>query len=242
MEQSLNGLNVVVTGASRGIGRAIAVALAEQGARLSLVARNADALEDVGKSLAKAGAETIGIPLDLTHPDAPEAVMSRTVSHFGGIDVLINNAGAALAKSFEETTVEDWQFLMDINARVPYFLTQCALPYLRKSAVGTIINISSVVGRKGYPDQSAYGASKHALIGYSKALARELQEDGIRVHVVAPGSVATEMITAVRPDIEQEKLIAAEEIAELVVFLLAHRGKGVIDEINIRRSTGMPWQ
>lgn len=242
MEESLSGINVLITGASRGIGRAIAVELARHGARLSLVARNAKALEEVGNSVAEAGAEAIGIPVDLTHPDALEAVIAQTVSHLGGIDVLINNAGAALAKTFIETTEEDWELLMNLNSRVPFFLTQKALPYLRKSSVKTIVNISSVVGRKGYPEQSAYGASKHALFGFSKALARELQDEGIRVHVVAPGSTATEMITTVRPDIDAEKLIAPEEIAEAVVFLLTHRGNGMIDEINIRRATGTPWQ
>lgn len=242
MEQSLEGVNVVVTGASRGIGRAIAVALAARGARISLVARDAAALEEVGKTIAEAGAEAIAIPLDLTHPDAPAAVVEQTVTHLGGLDALINNAGTALAKPIGETTIDDWQTLMDLNARVPYFLIREALPHLRRSAVRTIINISSVVGRKGYREQSAYGASKHALVGLSKALARELQPDGIRMHVIAPGAVATEMVSAMRPDINRDELIPPEEIAEAVIFLLAHRGNAAIDELNIRRASGTPWQ
>lgn len=242
MEQGLSGVNIIVTGASRGIGRAIAVELARQGARLSLVARSARALEETGKAVAEAGAEAIAIPVDLTHPEAPAAVVRQTVEHLGGIDVLINNAGAAIARSFAETTVEEWQELMDLNARVPYFLTQKALPHLLESSVRTVINIASVVGRKGYADQSAYGASKHALLGLSKALARELQPSGCRIHVISPGSVATEMIAAVRPDLAKEELIAPQEIAEAVVFLLTHRGNAMIDEINIRRVGGTPWQ
>ncbi|HUX21763.1 MAG TPA: SDR family oxidoreductase [Spirochaetia bacterium] len=242
MEESLKGVCVLITGASRGIGKAIALELAKHGARLSLVARDAEALEGVGRSAAEAGSEAIGIPADLTHPGGIDAVVTQTVDHFGGIDVLINNAGAALAKPFAETSESDWQLLMGLNAQVPYFLIQRALPYLRVSSVRTIINVSSVVGRTGYPGQSAYGASKHALIGLSKALARELHPDGIRVHVIAPGSTDTEMITAVRPDLEPEKLISPEEIAETVAFLLTHRGNGMIDEINIRRATGTPWQ
>jgi NAD(P)-dependent dehydrogenase (short-subunit alcohol dehydrogenase family) len=242
MEEGLKGVCVLITGASRGIGRAIALELAKRGARLSLVARNAGALEGVGGSVAEAGAEAIGIPVDLTQAGGIDAVVTQTVDHFGGIDVLINNAGAALAKPFAETSESDWQLLMGLNAQVPYFLIQRALPYLRASAVRTIINISSVVGRTGYPDQSAYGASKHALVGLSKALARELHSEGIRVHVVAPGSTDTEMITSVRPDIEAEKLISPEEIAEAVAFLLTHRGNGMIDEMNIRRVSGTPWQ
>ncbi len=242
MEHSIEGLKVIVTGASRGIGRTIALELAHRGASLSLVARNAKALEELGEEVAQAGVHAIALPLDLTHPDAPATIVAQTVEHLGGIDILINNAGAALARPFEETSLDDWQLLMDLNARVPYFLTQAALPYLRKSTARVVINISSVVGRKGYTEQSAYGASKHALVGLSKAIARELQGDGIRVHVIAPGSVATEMITSVRPDIDPAELISPEEVAETVVFLLAHRGNSMIDEINIRRMTGMPWQ
>lgn len=242
MEQSIAGLKIIVTGASRGIGKAIALELARQGARLSLVARDAKALESVGEAVAGAGAHAVAIAVDLTHPDAPATVVDQTVEHLGGIDVLINNAGAAISHAFSATSLEEWQLMMDLNARVPYFLSQAALPHLKASAAGTIINISSVVGRKGYADQSAYGASKHALVGLSKAIARELQGDGIRVHVIAPGSVSTEMIASMRPDIDPKELIAPEEVAETVSFLLAHRGNGIIDEINIRRATGTPWQ
>lgn len=241
MEQEISGLNVIVTGASRGIGRAVAVELARRGARLSLVARSPEGLEEVGKAAAEAGADAIAIPVDLTHPEAPAAVVAQTVEHLGAIDVLINNAGAALGKPFRDTTIEEWQLLMDLNARVPFFLTQQCLPYLLESQVRTVVNISSVVGRKGYPQQSAYGASKHALIGLTKSLARELQSEGVRFHVVAPGSVATDMIQAVRPDIESSELMAPEEIADVVVFLLSHRGNAVIDEVNIRRASGTPW-
>ena len=242
MQESIKGLNVLLTGASRGIGRAVAFALAAEGARLSLVARNAEALEEVGRQAAEYGAEAIGIPVDLSLPEALDTVVAQTVEHLGGIDVLINNAGVALSKPFAETTPEEWSLLMDLNARVPYFLSQKALPYLLQSSVRTIINIASVVGRKGYKDQSAYGASKHALYGMSKAMASELQPDGVRVHIVAPGSTATEMITSVRPDIEADQLISPEEVAEIILFLLRHRGNGMIDEINIRRTTGTPWQ
>ncbi len=242
MQESLRGMNVLLTGASRGIGRAVAFALAAAGARLSLVARNAEALEEVGKQVAEYGAEAIGIPVDLSLPEALDAVVAQTVEHLGGIDVLINNAGAALSKPFAETTDKEWTLLMDLNARVPYFLSQKALPYLLQSSVRTIVNIASVVGRKGYRDQSAYGASKHALYGMSKAMASELQPNGVRVHVVAPGSTATEMITSVRPDIDEGELISPEEVADIIVFLLQHRGNGMIDEINIRRATGTPWQ
>ena len=112
---------------------------------------------------------------------------------------------------------------------------------LKRAERGFIINISSVVGVKGYPLQSAYTASKHALRGMSISLAEELKGTSIRVHVLCPGGVNTDMVSSVRPDIPKGELIAPEEIAELVCYLITHKGNGVVDEIRIRRSTSGPW-
>jgi len=131
---------------------------------------------------------------------------------------------------------------MFLNARVPYFLCQAALPFLRESSRPVIVNIGSVVSKKGYPLQSAYTASKHALLGFTKSLAAEVFEEGIRIHVVLPGGVDTPMASRVRPDIETTDLVAPGEIAETVKFLIAFRGKGVIDEIQVHRGNSLPWK
>ena len=132
--------------------------------------------------------------------------------------------------------------LMAVNARAPFLLSKEAIPYLKRSDMATIINISSVVGVKGYINQGAYTASKHALMGLTKVLAQEVFQDGIRVHVISPGGVATSMVELTRPDIDPSTLISPEEIAEIVLFLLTHRGNAVIDEINVRRSANPPWR
>jgi 3-oxoacyl-[acyl-carrier protein] reductase len=131
---------------------------------------------------------------------------------------------------------------MAINARAPFLLCREAVPHLRKSDGATIINISSVVGRKGYVNQGAYSASKHALMGFTKVLAQELFEEDIRVYVLSPGGVATEMVTQMRPDIDPDNLIDPEDFAEIVRFLLTHRNSAVIDEINVRRASNSPWK
>ena len=130
---------------------------------------------------------------------------------------------------------------MQVNARGPFILCREAMSLLKNAEKGRIINIASVVGIKGYPKQTAYSASKHALRGMSIALANELTSTNIRVHVICPGGVDTEMVQKVRPDIKKDELINHEEIAELVVYLTTHTGNAVIDEFHVRRATSAPW-
>ncbi|WP_438315154.1 SDR family NAD(P)-dependent oxidoreductase [Candidatus Caldatribacterium sp. SIUC1] len=237
------GKVALVTGASRGIGRAIARTLAEKGLHLALCARSQEALEALKTELSALGAEVFVCAGDLADPTFPARLVREAGEYFGRLDVVVNNAGVALSKPLEETTLEEWEFQMAVNVRAPFLICREALPYLRRSALATIINISSVVGTKGYIHQGAYTASKHALMGFTKVLARELHPEGIRVHVIAPGGVGTDLIAAMRPDLLGERLITPEEIAEIVWFLLTMRGKNaVIDEVNVRRASNEPWR
>ena len=131
--------------------------------------------------------------------------------------------------------------MMDINARGPYLLCRYAIPYLRNGNTSFIINIGSVVSHKGYADQAIYTATKHALLGMSKSLARELQPDNIRVHMICPGGVATDLVSQARPDLEQSVLMQPQDIADAVLFLVTRRSNAVIDEINLRRAASTPW-
>ena len=161
-------------------------------------------------------------------------------STFGGLDILINNAGVALSKPFGETSIAEFDRVMATNARAPFILIHSALPHLRK-ARGRVINIASVVAHKGYPLQSAYAASKHALLGLSKSLANELYEDGVRVHVISPGGVYTDMAKVARPDLSPDGLISAAEVADAVMFLLSLDKNTVIDEICLHRQGKAPF-
>jgi 3-oxoacyl-[acyl-carrier protein] reductase len=239
--RQMAGRVALVTGAGRGIGRAVAIQLAGQGVKVALAARSADELEKVRREIAEKHGEAATFPTDLTEADAPRRLVSAVVEVFGALDILVNNAGAALSRSVEKTTAEEWDFLMGLNARAPFLLCRAALTYLRKSDRGRIVNISSVVGYKGYTNQGAYTASKHALAGFTKVLAQEVMPDGIRVHLVSPGGVDTDLAGAMRPDLDRSGLTTPAEVAETVLFLLGQHGNAVIDEVNIRRPGKTPW-
>lgn len=236
----MTGRKALITGAGGGIGRAMAIRLAEDGMKLALVGR------DPGKLMRTAALtgrplDMLVLPTDLETTKSIDDIMRILTGHFKGLDVLINNAGMALNKPFEETTDEEFERLMAVNARAPFRLCRATLPLLRQSECPTIINIGSVVSHKGYLHQAAYAASKHALLGLTKALAKEVAPEGIRVHMISPGSVYTDMIRIARPDLGPEGMIAPEEIAELAAFLIEHRHNGIIDEIQVHRTGKEPF-
>ena len=241
MAERLAGKVAIVTGAGRGIGRAISIALAAETATIVLAARTSDALQEAAEKVTQAGGRAHVVVTELMDEGSIKRLVSDTEAKFGRLDVLVNNAGITLSSSLEETATEDWERLMWVNARAPFILCREALALLRKSPAGYIINIASVVGVKGYPFQSAYTSSKHALRGMTISLSEELRDSNIRVHLLCPGGVDTGMVARVRPDIAKDELIKPEEIAELVLYLVTHKGNAVIDELHIRRATSTPW-
>ena len=232
----LGGKTALVTGGGGGIGREIATRLKAAGANVAICGRNVEKLEAAARSIGGA----LTLPGDLLDDTYVQSCVDRTVETFGGLDILINNAGVALSKPFAETAIEDFDRVMATNVRAPFLLIRRALPHLRK-ARGRVINIASVVAHKGYPLQSAYAASKHALLGLSKSLANELYEDGVRVHVISPGGVYTDMAKVARPDLSPDGLISAAEVADAVMFLLSLDKNAVIDEICLHRQGKAPF-
>jgi NAD(P)-dependent dehydrogenase (short-subunit alcohol dehydrogenase family) len=228
----------VVTGASKGIGKVIALKLASLGYSLAIVGRNEKQLADLKSEIEKSGVSCLALEADLTDEKAPQRIIEGTISHFGRLDLLINNAGSAQSADILETDTATWNSVFTVNARAPFFLCKAAIPHLRKSENPVIINIGSVVGFKGYEGQAAYSSSKHALAGFTKALAKEVQDDGIQVHLISPGGVNTEMIREMRPDINPAELIQPDEIAELIEFLVTRKGRGTIDHLYLRRKSG----
>ena len=241
MAKRLAGKVAIVTGASRGIGRAISIALAQEAATIVLAARASDTLQEAAEKVTQAGGKAHIAVTELTDEESIKGLVKDTEAEFGRLDVLVNNAGITHSARLEETATEDWQRVMWVNARAPFILCREALALLRKSQAGYIINIASVVGVKGYSLQSAYTSSKHALRGMTISLSEELRDSNIRVHLLCPGGVDTDMVARVRPDIRKDELIKPEEIAELVLYLVTHKGNAVIDELHIRRATSAPW-
>ncbi len=231
----------LVTGAGRGIGRSIALSLARHGARVALTARTEAELEAVQAEIETFGGQAACFPSDITQEAQVITLIGRTVERWGRLDILVNNAGMVLGKPLQETSAAEWDQVMAVNARAPFLLCREAIPFLSQQDISFIINIASVVATKGYINQSIYGASKHALLGMSKALAKEVQEDGIRVHVISPGGVDTEQLGLARPELDRSVLMQPEDIADIVLFLVTRQGNAVIDEINVRRAASTPW-
>ncbi|TVR68156.1 MAG: SDR family oxidoreductase [Spirochaetaceae bacterium] len=241
------GQLALVTGAGGGIGAAISRACAERGASLVLTARDREKLEAVRSSLPRPGEHHL-VPADLTHDGELHRLCQAVLdlARKNPLGVLVLNAGAALNASIEETTVEQWDGLFAINARAPFLLVKHLLPALRanpRPGGPRIIAIGSVVSTEAYVDQGAYSASKHALYGLTRVLAKELHRDGsrIQVHSVHPGGVDTDMIRAVRPDIDGTHLIGPGEIAQIVGSLLDLQGNAMVEEVRIRRRAREPW-
>ncbi len=239
---SVCGCKALLTGAGGGIGRAIAVALAKEGVKTVLFGgKREEMLEETANLIKQNGGECVVVSGDLTDDKFLSAGYEKAISELGGLDILINNAGMAFNCDFDKTAMDVYDKIMNLNARVPFHLTQLALSELMKSERATIINIASVVAHQGYPYQSVYSASKHALLGFTKALAQEVFEKGIRVHAVSPGGVYTDMIKIARPDLTSDGMIMPEDVADTVMFLLKNRTNAVIDEIILHRSGKTPF-
>ena len=239
--ETLKGKIALITGASGGIGSCIARRFAQDGISLALLGRSKEKLAATAASVREYGVETLLLPGDLLDDAYLEDCFAAVKDRFGGLDILVNNAGIALSRSFEETTMAEFDRIMALNARVPYLACHLALPLLRCSECASILNIASVVAHKGYPLQSAYAASKHALAGFTKSLASEVYREDIRVHLISPGGVFTDMVRIARPDLTGEDMILPEDIAEIAAFFIEHRTNAVIDEICVHRSGKEPF-
>lgn len=238
----LMGKTAIVTGAAGGIGEALCQKLAEYKMNMVITGRNAQTLHALAEKLSVQGVTVCECVGDLADIAFIDSVVAAAQAHFGGADVLINNAGLVHNCTVDEMTPELFDSIMQVNVRAPYFMCQRLLPVLRKSDCATIINICSVVAHKGYPRQSVYAASKHALLGLSKSLANEVYKDNIRVHVISPGGVFTPMIAKVRPDLTPEGMMLPEDIASIVGFYLEMRpSNAVIDEIELHRVNKEPF-
>ena len=241
MTKKLTNKIALITGGGRGIGKEIALALGSEAATVVLTSRTETELKAVAEQIETAGGKAITVVSDMADLGSLKQLTDFISNELGGLDLLVNNAGITCSGAMEETDNVIYQRVMDINARAPYVLCRDLLGLLRKSDAGYIINISSVVGVKGYALQTAYSSSKHALRGMSIALAEELRDTNIRVHVICPGGTATEMVSKVRPDIALDELIDPKEVAELVHYLITHKGNAMVDELHIRRKSSAPW-
>ena len=205
----LDGRVAIVTGGSRGIGRAIAEAFALAGARVVVASRKGAACEETAAAIRAKGGSAVAIPTHIGELDQLERLVEKTVDHFGGIDILINNAANALALPFGQITPEAWEKSLGANLRGPVFLMQYALPHLTTSAHASIVNVSSAAAYLFSPYIHMYAAGKAGLLAYTRALAAELAPKQIRVNAIAPGTVDTEMVQNNPPEVQETMKNAA---------------------------------
>ncbi len=241
MNLDLSGQSALVTGAGRGIGRAIGSALASAGARVFLAARTTDQLESAAREIQQNGGTAVPVPTDLSKEEDIQSLFQRISDRAGGLDILVNNAGVGFFGPLVEFSSSDFDRVMQVNTKATFLCCQRALRLMIPKRKGYIINISSVVGFKGYPNQAAYTASKHAVMGLTKSLAVEAQEHGIRVSAVLPGGVDTKMVADARPDLDPKILLQPEDIAHTVLYLLSLSDRAAVDQIYIRRRGSQPF-
>lgn len=234
---------VIVTGASSGIGAEIARMLAGEGAKVALAARSMDKLERSATDLIATGTATIIVPTDVTREADCQALVQATVDAFGTIDVLINNAGYAPPASLLDTTEELWDATLEVCLKGVYLMTRAAVAVMLEHGGGSIVNISSMAGKWGYNNRSAYCAAKWGVHGFTEALRVELDEQNIRAHLICPGAVATpwwDTVNNPQPEEVMDRMVRPEEVAEAVHWVLTQPDRLQIDEVVIKPHRN-PW-
>ena len=243
---SLVGRVALVTGGGRGIGRAVARALSEAGAAVAVAARTLDQVEAVAKELNQAGSKALGVGLDVTDPDSVESAVGSVGMELGPVDILVNNAGIASSAPIARTSLEEWEHLFQVNATGTFLCTRAVLPGMTEGGWGRVVNVASVAGLTGAPYIAAYAASKHAQIGFTRAVAAEVARTGVTVNAVCPGYVDTPMtresvariqertgrteeeaLEALRRQNPQGRLIQPEEVGHAVLGFCAPEARGL---------------
>jgi 3-oxoacyl-[acyl-carrier protein] reductase len=227
----------LVSGATHGIGRAIAFALGHAGYRVGVCARTATKVESLVAELRAAGFEAAGRAADVADPVQVTSVVGHVSKALGEIGVLVNNAGVLIARPIEELTLEDWDTTMATNLRGLFLMTRAVLPPMRARGHGDIVNVASLAARNGFAGGSAYVASKHAVLGFGRALMLELRKEGIRVITVCPGSVDTGMLRE-QPMLKSDpaRILQPEDVAETILHLLRLPERALVSEVDIRPS------
>lgn len=238
----------LVTGASSGIGEATARALSSQGAAVALVARRAERLQSLGGEIADNGGTALPIEADVSEREQASAAVERTVAELGRLDVLVNNAGVMLLGPIADAPVEEWEQMIQVNLLGLLYTAHAALPHLLQAAeneprqVADLINVSSVAGRVARRGSGVYNATKHGVGAFSESLRQEVTQRHVRVALVEPGAVATELQSHNRPEVKEEiekrftdmEILEAEDIADAIAYVVTRPRHVAVNEVLIR--------
>ena len=241
MAGKLDGKVAVVTGASSGIGEATVRSLAAEGAAVVAGARRKERLEGLVEEVTRDGGKAIAVACDVTDEEQAHALVERAIGEFGRIDILVNNAGVMLLSKVEKGLSEEWRRMFDVNVLGLLYATDAAIEAMKKQGSGHIVNVSSVAGRKTRPTGGVYSGTKFAVNAISEALRQELLEDGIRITMVEPGAVATELTEHITDDEVREELkqrniepLQSEDIANAITYAVVQPQRVSVNEILIR--------
>jgi NADP-dependent 3-hydroxy acid dehydrogenase YdfG len=243
MSQRLDGRVALVTGASSGIGEATALALAEAGARVAIAARRRDRLQALAAKLEALGAEPIVLVADLNSEAEAQRVVAATEAHYGRLDILVNNAGVMYLEPIVDADLGRWRRMLELNVLSLIASTQAALPGMRSRRDGHIVNISSTAGRVANPNAAGYAATKFGVVAFSEALRREVYQHNIRVTVIEPGAVATELRehighaevqAATNAWAEGMRQLQGSDVADAIVFCVSRPAHVNINEVLMR--------
>jgi 3-oxoacyl-[acyl-carrier protein] reductase len=231
----LAGTLVVVTGATEGIGRAIAFRVGQAGATVAICARTEPRVRETVQALKDAGVNALGRRCDVSDPSDVEAFAAFVTAERGVPRVVVNNAGIGRFRPIEELSLEDWDVTMDVNVRSLFLVTRAFLPGMKRSGGGTVVNIASLAGKNGVDGGTAYCASKHAVLGFSKALMLEVRKHNVRVVAVCPGSVATPfMDKQERLRTNRDRVLTADDVAHAVLATLTIGDRAMVSELDVR--------
>lgn len=239
----LAGKVALVTGASSGIGEATALALARRGAKVGLAARRTERLEALAQRLAAEGRTAIALPADIAKESDARSLVARIAEHFGGLDIVVNSAGVMLLAPILEATPDEWRRMIDLNLLGLMHVTQAALPLLKSAGGGHVVNVASLAGRVANPNASAYAATKFGVVGFSESVRRECYKHDIRVTVIEPGVVATELgehieYSAMKANLRERlaamEALQAEDVAAAILYAVTQPARVNVNEILLR--------
>lgn len=223
----------VITGASTGVGLAVAKQFAQGGSNVVLAARSSDGLNRAQEAIEGLGAEALAVPTDISDREQCFALMERTMDHFGRVDCLVNNAGIGLYKPVEDVVPEDLDKALAVNFRGAMYCAQAAYDRMREQGSGHIINVASIAGKTGLPGESAYNASKFAMVGFGQSLKKEAIHHGIRVDNVCPGGIDTPFWDKVPNPPDTSNFLTADDVAGLVAYVASTSERMVFDDITV---------
>ena len=240
MDSPPNQLRAIITGASSGIGKATALTFAKKGINVALLSRSLDKLKAVEKAAISAGGTAKAYQIDLAQIKTVREKIAAIATEFGPIDILVNNAGMGYTNSLENTSLTDWQQILDLNLTSVFQCVQGVLPQMRDRATGTIINVASIAAYNAFPDWGAYSVSKAALVAFGKSLAVEERANGIRVVNIAPGAVNTSIwdTDTVQADFNREAMLTPEIVAQSILHAALLPVQAVVEEMTVMPSGG----